>query len=242
MAKLLTVNVPTSSSPKLVDPIYELKTKGYTVLPEVFTGKLLSKLIRKNESYWKGFKSSKLYQRNYGSIRRRSKFRGSTVMFLTSGRYDLALDHGIFQSRKFLENKKVLTIVNSLFKTGYTSYAGSVPSQPGSLDGYWHRDVWSLFNDSKLEGTLPIFYITVLIPLVDLTKENGPVEIKIGSQRETEGRETVTTSGAKAGDAIILHGNVLHRGLSNNSRKIRHMIYVVYCSRWYYEYEEYEKV
>src|SRR3974390_1925081 len=106
----------------------DLDLLGYTHIPDVFTGELLQKLQSKNLKRWKAFKKSKLYNRYYGTARKRTKFRGSTVMFLADGRYDLELDFGVFLSDKFLKSEKILSIVNPLFKDGYTCYGGSLPS------------------------------------------------------------------------------------------------------------------
>jgi hypothetical protein len=65
----------------------------------------------------------------------------STVFFLAPGRYDLALDHGVFTSDKFLRNEKIMSVIDAVFPfNGFMSYAGSLPSSPGSDAGEWHRD------------------------------------------------------------------------------------------------------
>jgi ectoine hydroxylase-related dioxygenase (phytanoyl-CoA dioxygenase family) len=211
----------------------ELNKKGFTRIDNVFSGEFLDKLKKKNLKRWKAFKKSSIYS----TIIKRAKFRGSTVMFLVDGRYDLALDFGVFQSNKFIENKKIMKVVDSLFKTGFTYFAGSIPAASGSSDGLWHRDTWPLFDDEKLEGSLPVHYITVLIPLVDISDENGPTEIIVGSHRGVNTGKKLSVCG-KAGSAIILDGRILHRGLANLSDNTRHMLYIVYCKKWYLEYPD----
>ena len=58
-------------------------------------------------------------------------------------------------------------------------------------DGPWHRDTYNLNGESNPDGTyddslvmkLKPFYYTVLIPLDDITEENGRTEFITGSHR-----------------------------------------------------------
>jgi ectoine hydroxylase-related dioxygenase (phytanoyl-CoA dioxygenase family) len=222
-------------------PLKELKVRGVTVIPNAFSVKFLDKLRRKNKKRWKSFKASDVFAANVGRARKRASFKDSTVFFLAPGRYDLALDHGVFTSDKFLRNEKIMSVIDAVFPfNGFMSYAGSLPSSPGSDAGEWHRDC-SLFNDEVLEGELPIYYITVLIPLTDIRADGGPTEIMLGSHEGTMKGGSITLL-AEAGSAIILDGRCLHRGLANTGGKTRHMLYIVYCRKWYGEHEDYEGV
>jgi ectoine hydroxylase-related dioxygenase (phytanoyl-CoA dioxygenase family) len=221
----------------------DLDTYGFTHIDSVFTGKLLQKLRRKNLKRWEKLQASKIMRKHDWSLKRRTKFRGGTVMFLANGRYDVALDYGVFQSKEFVENEKIMKVVRAVFKTGHTHFSGSVPSLPRSDDGQWHQDTWPLFDDEKLEGSLPIYYLTVLVPLVDLTSRNGPTQVLVGSHKgEAHGRIKslygVKPLYGKAGSAIILDGRIHHRGLANLTSETRHMLYTVYCKKWYYEYHD----
>jgi hypothetical protein len=208
----------------------DLEIDGFAIIPNVFSREALSELQKENEKYWKAFKKSSVTNKDgVGS------FRGRTVLFLESGRYDLELDFGIFQSRRFLRNPRIIRIANKLLKSDYISYAGSLPSIPNSKHGSWHRDVYSLFDDEVLETTLPIFYVTVLIPLVDLDATNGATEFIAGSHKGGKSGKRIVVE-AKAGTAIVFNGMVYHRGLANKSHKERHMLYIVYCKEWYNDY------
>jgi ectoine hydroxylase-related dioxygenase (phytanoyl-CoA dioxygenase family) len=208
----------------------DLETDGFAIVPNIFSREALSELQKEHEKYWKAFKKSSVVSKNgVGS------FRGSTVIFLEKGRYDLELDFGIFRSRRLLHNRRIINITNKLLKSDYISYAGSLPSIPNSKDGSWHRDVYSLFDDEELETTLPVFYITVLIPLVDIDASNGATEFIVGSHRGGKsGKRIVVQVGS--GSAIVCNGMVYHRGRANKSDKERHMLYIVYCKKWYNDY------
>jgi hypothetical protein len=208
----------------------ELDKNGFTIIPNVFSKKSIFDLNKEHETYWRAFKRTFVANRNGVGY-----FRGRMVLFLEKGRYDLDLDFGIFRSKRFLENTTIKHIVNNTIKTNYISYAGSLPSVPNSKDGSWHRDVYSLFEDEKLETSLPVFYLTVLIPLVDIDANNGATEFIVGSHKGGKSGKRVIVE-AKSGSAIICNGMVYHRGRANKSNTERHMLYIVYCKKWYNDY------
>jgi hypothetical protein len=50
-------------------------------------------------------------------------------------------------------------------------------------NGTWHRDAYSLFDDETLDLKLPTFYLTVLIPLVDVLPGDSTTEFIVGSHK-----------------------------------------------------------
>ena len=208
----------------------ELHKNGFTIIPNVFSMNTMLELKNAHEKYWEAFKIAIVTNRNGIGF-----FRGHTVTFLKKGRYDLELDFGIFRSKKLLDNEIITNIVNKTIKSNYISWAGSLPSIQNSVNGDWHRDVYSLFDDEKLEMSLPIFYLTVLVPLVDIDKNNGATEFIVGSHKSGKSGNRVIAE-AKVGSAIICDGMVYHRGRANMTNTERHMLYVVYCKKWYNDY------
>ena len=209
----------------------ELEKNGFAIVPDVFSKETISELTNRHQKYWKAFKKSTVANNNGVGT-----FRGRTVLFLKEGRYDLDSDFGIFQSHKLLANKTIISIVDETIKSNYMSYAGSLPSIPHSKHGDWHRDVYSLFNNEQLELELPVFYLTVLIPLADIDKINGATEFIVGSHKRIGKSGERVIAEAKVGSAIVCNGMVYHRGRANKSNSDRHMLYVVYCKRWYSDY------
>lgn len=189
----------------------ELDKNGFTVIPNLFLKKTILELKKGHERYWNAFKKASVANKNgVGS------FRGHTVLFLEKGRYDLDLDFGIFRSKQLLESNNIKTIVNKTIKSSYIFYAGSLPAIPNSKDGSWRRDVYSLFDDEKLESRLPVFYLTVLIPLVDVDENNGAPEFIVGSHKSGKSGKRIIVE-AKVGSAIVCNGMVYHRGRANRS-------------------------
>jgi hypothetical protein len=209
----------------------ELEKNGFAVIPYVYSEQTILELNHEHQKYWTAFRDAGVVNNNgVGSFRRH------TVLFLEKGRYDLDLDFGIFRSSKLLDNAIIRSIVDKTIKSNYICYAGSLPSVPNSENGSWHRDVYSLFDDEKLELSLPIFYITVLIPLGDINRINGATEFIVGSHRRRGKSGERIIAEAKVGSAIVCNGMVYHRGRANRSDTERHVLYVVYCKRWYRDY------
>jgi hypothetical protein len=209
----------------------EFKKNGFAIIPNVFSHETILELKNKHQKYWMAFKKSHVVNNNGVGF-----FKGHTVLFLEDGRYDLDLNFGIFRSSKLMDNMILKSIIDKTIISNYICYAGSIPSMPNSQNGSWHRDVYPLFDDEKLEISLPIFYITVLIPLVDINKLNGATEFIAGSHKKTGKSGKRIIAEAKVGSAIVCNGMVYHRGRANKSDMERHMLYVVYCKRWYKDY------
>jgi hypothetical protein len=87
----------------------------------------------------------------------------------------------------------------------------------------WHADGGHLFSPHQLpEGlTLPPHCINVFYPLVDLTKENGPTEFRIGSHLRDSSENKNTESDVEfpllcpAGSAVLFDYRIQHRGRAN---------------------------
>ena len=97
-----------------------------------------------------------------------------------------------------------------------------VDSVPGSAIQIWHAD-----NAEK--------GLTVIIPLADLTENNGPTELITGShellQSIRNGNVALVRPIISAGDGIVMDGRVLHRGGANSSEISRPILVLRYDSR-----------
>lgn len=126
----------------------------------------------------------------------------------------------------------------------FRSYWGAIPSLSHSGPTDLHRDVYPLLNTMEgnhldnLDINLPPYYFTVLIPLVQITKENGPTEFIEGSHRKPivdESKETIYAPLLSPGDFVIFEGRTLHRGSANNSDHERLVAYITYIANWYHD-------
>ncbi len=123
-------------------------------------------------------------------------------------------------------------------------YWGAIPSAPGSGPTDLHRDFYSILNTtpgmdlSPFDRDLPPYYLTVLIPLMEITAENGPTEFIKGSHRhlhvEEEGSEIFSPL-LSPGDFVVFDGRTLHRGSANRSKEERVLGYMTFVANWYHD-------
>ena len=80
------------------------------------------------------------------------------------------------------------------------------------------------------------FYYTCLIPLNDITEENGRTEFIVGSHRltyeEAKDKDWVKHD-VKAGSLVVFDGRMFHRACAHPSNHPRQMIYLVFHRDWY---------
>lgn len=126
----------------------------------------------------------------------------------------------------------------------FVRYWGLLAALPNAGPTNLHRDVYPFLNTTtgvnidSHEINLPPYYFTVLIPLVEITKENGPTEFVKYSQREKivdEEKADLFAPLTKPGDFIIFDGRTLHRGCANNSKEERIIAYITYVANWYHD-------
>ena len=123
-------------------------------------------------------------------------------------------------------------------------YWGVIPTESGAGPTDLHRDVYPILN--KMEGQnlsapdvlLPPYYFTVLIPLVEITKENGPTEFVKGSHLEQavdEHSAEIFSPLLQPGDVVIFDGRTLHRGTLNQSKQEKLIAYMTFIANWYHD-------
>jgi len=104
----------------------------------------------------------------------------------------------------------------------YRSEMQILNAVPGSLDQAWHSD-----NQSR--------GLTIIIPLVDFTTDNGPTQVLVGSHTRTwpllaqHGAQVVR---APAGAIAAYDSRTYHRGLGNSTDEGRPAIIFCYDRTW----------
>jgi len=107
-----------------------------------------------------------------------------------------------------------------------------------------HRDTLPLFPETDRET--PPYQLAVNFPLVDVTLENGPLEITRGTHRmsKTEGLRRMEAGDVKLepipmklGDVMIRDVRGLHRGTPNHTEIPRPMVVIGYSRRWLFRPE-----
>lgn len=93
---------------------------------------------------------------------------------------------------------------------------------PGSTSQAWHSD-----NQSR--------GLTIIIPLVDFTPDNGPTQVLVGSHNKEwplvlqQGAQVVQ---APAGAIAAYDSRIYHRGLGNSTEEGRPAIIFCYDRKW----------
>ena len=123
-------------------------------------------------------------------------------------------------------------------------YWGAIPSLGGSGPTDIHRDVYPFLNNtgeydlSELDVNLPPYYFTVLIPLVQITRENGPTQFIRGTHKKPivdDSKETFYSPLLSRGDMVIFDGRLLHRGSANQTQEERVIAYLTFIANWYHD-------
>ena len=113
---------------------------------------------------------------------------------------------------------------------------GVISSFPGETYQGLHADSPHLFATSDPADPLPAFALTISIPLVEVNAKNGSTEFLPGTHRNTlmpTGELAAVSSDLSPGDCMIWDFRVRHSGQANNSSKVRPLIYVTACRKFW---------
>jgi ectoine hydroxylase-related dioxygenase (phytanoyl-CoA dioxygenase family) len=124
----------------------------------------------------------------------------------------------------------------------------SVASYPGAPDQHLHRDTQAIFgngpNDYTIDKDIPVYAMTILIPLVDCTTETGCTRVWPKSHRTSSEKEALEIQSldpeVRIGSVLITNSKLLHRGGANLSDKLRPLLYLTYHRNWFRDFGGYE--
>ena len=183
----------------------------------------------------------RLYDKEYRKTKPCYHINDKLILEIEKGRLDIEIDN------IFPEIQPIKSIINSFFTKDYVHTWGILTSDSKSVVGPWHRDVVNICGESSSNGTyddsnmvhnFDPFYFTVLIPLVELNKNNGSPEFILESHKSTYnesiGKKHIQYD-TELGDVIIFDGRIFHRGCANNSTQSRQILYIIYYRKWYKE-------
>lgn len=152
---------------------------------------------------------------------------------------------GLWADPEIVDNDLVMAIVSELVGADgvMCQLATDTPLQ-GSDYQAWHRDTQLLFPETGVET--PPYQLAVNFPLVDVTLDNGPMEMAAGTHMMTkeEGMRAIESGAIQPQPVLMRRGDVLirdvrhiHRGTPNPSSGPRPMVVIGYSRRWLYRPE-----
>lgn len=242
-----------------------LEKDGVVVLENVYSAEMLEKLRECFNKEWEEI---------YPNL---DRVEWKTVQFKETQTPTFFLDNQLYQQKKFADYKgqmlidmdygrydfcswapidiamtePIYAIVNHFLQKNWSGYLGGLPvigNVPVPQDGYWHRDMNSLFEDEAIDITLPPIYLTMIIPLDDIAVGEGTTEFLLGSHRMNFNKAGITSNAKlqewvktqpllnqamKAGSVCIFNGLTLHRGTKNLSGRCRNAFYIVFRKNWF---------
>jgi ectoine hydroxylase-related dioxygenase (phytanoyl-CoA dioxygenase family) len=150
-----------------------------------------------------------------------------------------------FAEPAFFEDEDILGIVERLVGDDpvLCQLASDTPLRGSDFQDV-HRDAAPLFPELAQET--PPFQLAVNFPLVDVTPENGPVEIAKrthdvprgeGLRRIEAGETRLDPVPMRLGDVMIRDVRGLHRGTPNRTDQPRPMIVLGYSRKWLFRPE-----
>ncbi len=112
----------------------------------------------------------------------------------------------------------------------------SVTSLPGSLDQEPHLDMPVLFEAEHVSPELPIYSLTLVIPLVDMNATNGTTAFFPGSHKTIADDVpdiSPVAPDVPVGSALLFDARVWHGGTPNRSAAPRPVLYNTYQRSWF---------
>lgn len=145
-----------------------------------------------------------------------------------------------FADPMIFEDEDILSIVEGLVGEDFVmcQLATDTPLLGSDYQDV-HRDAPPLFPDFQIET--PPFQLAINFPLVDVTQENGPIEIAAGTHLLTKAKRTELMEKGeiklepvtmKRGDVMVRDVRALHRGTPNQTPIPRPMVVIGYSRKW----------
>lgn len=145
-----------------------------------------------------------------------------------------------FSDPAFYEDPDIIAIVEKLAGKDFVmcQLASDTPMLGSGYQSI-HRDCPPLFPETGTET--PMYQLALNFPLVDVTTENGPLEIIRGTHMMSRdeglkliesGQASIEPISLQMGDVMIRDVRTLHRGTPNKTIQPRPMVVIGYSRSW----------
>jgi ectoine hydroxylase-related dioxygenase (phytanoyl-CoA dioxygenase family) len=200
-----------------------VKVNGYTVLPDLLPASLIGEM---REAF----------------DRLLAEHMAANPTNRGANRYQMYLPFELpFADPRVYDNPIVMEVVEKVLGPNAACvYFASDTPLPGSEYQRVHSDTQLLFPEAGL--SLPCYGLVLNIPLVDVTEENGPMEVWPGGTHLWPGGGEIATLAESmpptrllmnAGDVVVRDLRMWHRGTPNRSDRSRPNVALVYTRPWY---------
>jgi hypothetical protein len=152
---------------------------------------------------------------------------------------------GLWADPEVVDNDAIMAVVEELVGAdGVMCQLATDTPLIGSEHQELHRDTQLLFPETGAES--PPYQLAVNFPLVDVTPENGPMEMAAGTHmlskadgmaRIAAGEIPVEPQYMKRGDVMIRDVRHIHRGTPNRTEVPRPRVVIGYSRRWLFRPE-----
>lgn len=237
------------SSRQQTDLLESFERDGYIVMLDLFPKSLLDEWRLFSQRYWHEI-FEKLFENGHApfpshcrtddagdrhyALGRGIKHGFREIVMRSPGRYELSLLHPFSSHHPPLDGlvPQLSRIVPPLLHTPSWDdlkicNLSLIVSTPGSTAQGWHADGGHISATEHL----PCHVLNIFVPLVDVTAENGPTELRPGTHYHTRdlARQMLLAKARGAlrpavapvlaqGDALLFDYRVLHRGRANVGR------------------------
>ncbi len=213
-------------------PASSFREHGALVLRDVFESELIKKVGNAFVEKYLSLSKSELVKRD---------------ALVGDRRYMISVDiKKPFNDPELFANSKLMPILEQLLSPHLRIASfGVVVAMPGAEDQAIHLDHPPLFENPEINDSLSPYAITVVVPLVKVTRQMGPTAIWPGTHKCADRIEQLESlmrspdySNAHMpetilGDAYMMDYRVIHGGLANNSDVPRPILYLVYSRPWF---------
>ncbi|GKY94394.1 hypothetical protein MPSEU_000405400 [Mayamaea pseudoterrestris] len=174
------------------------------------------------------------------------------IVMRSPGRYEISLLHSNASKHPSLDSlmERLSGIIPPLLYLDSWSDVhiinlSLIVSTPGSIDQPWHADGGHL----SVSKHLPCHCLNVFVPLVNVTEQNGPTELRPGTHFHTrhlvpmmlsaKARKTLQSPVAPllaVGDVLLFDYRVLHRGKANQCQRdgdVRTLLCITVAQPWF---------
>lgn len=145
-----------------------------------------------------------------------------------------------FSDPAFYEDPDIIAIVEKLAGKDFVmcQLASDTPVLGSDYQAI-HRDCPPLFPETGTET--PMYQLALNFPLVDVTPDNGPLEIIRGTHMMSReegmsliesGKASIEAVSLQMGDVMIRDVRTLHRGTPNKTNEPRPMVVIGYSRSW----------